>query len=434
MYYTNANGLFNKIDELKLLLSTNSNIDIVCVTETHFSHDILDAEIQIDGFNIYRHDRDFSLDTSKHAISHGGGSIIYVRTDLNVFLTPGSNSAPDSLAVTLETAVGSVCVACIYRSTSLNLSQNSNLSSFLKNICNVNNDHETVLLGDFNLPDVSWETGCVNGGLVGSNKSFLNQERYMNIFNESGLSWYFTTEKTRRRIVNETLQESLLDQVLYTNDALINSCTALPPLGKSDHVSVQVELSVSVDCEDNKEKISKPSWGKISFEELLTFSLKNIDWNFNSMTNVQEMWDELHGKLEAVASIVPATSVYRNNRPVKLPWDSSALKRLRKKKEKAWKQFDHDPTIVNLNFASSTQLVFENEEVKAKVRYEKKITANLKTNCKSFYSYLRNKRKVKTSVPCLNKEDGSRTSGAAESAEVLASAFSSVFVREPFGP
>ena len=413
----------------------NNDIDIICVTETHFSKDILDAEIQIEGYNIFRHDRDFKVNESSFGdVSHGGGSLIYVKNYVNAtYVIPLAN-APDSLAVMINTAIGNLCVACIYRSNSLNLKQNSNLISSLKNICNVDNDYETILVGDFNLPDVSWETGCVNGGIVGNNKAFLNQEKYMNVFSEAGLSWYFTKEATRRRIVKDTLQESLLDQVLFTNDALISSCRTLSPLGKSDHVSVIVELDAALSSKKSSEKIDKPSWGKVSFKELLTFSLENVDWSYSCVNSTQNMWDELHGKLTSVASIVPATPVYRNNRPVKLPWDSTALKRIRKNKDKAWTVFDADPTPANLYFANSKQGIYETEEVKAKLKYEKKITANLKTNCKSFYSYLRNKRKVKSSVPSLDKDDGSRTTSAAESAEVLAGAFSSVFVHEPSGP
>ena len=48
--------------------------------------------------------------------------------------------------------------------------------------------------------------------------------------------------------------------------------------------------------------------------------------------------------------------------------------------------------------------------------------------------YLRNKRKLKTSVPFLDKGDGTRTQCASGSAEVLADAFSSVFIDEPLGP
>ena len=58
----------------------------------------------------------------------------------------------------------------------------------------------------------------------------------------------------------------------------------------------------------------------------------------------------------------------------------------------------------------------------------------MKINCKSLFSYLRNKRQVKSSIPSLDKGDGTRTTNPAEAAEVLADAFSSVFVAEPYGP
>ena len=251
----------------------------------------------------------------------------------------------------IDTAVGNLCIACIYRSNSLNTIQNSNLISCLQSICSIDNDFETILIGDFNLPDVSWDTGCVNGGVVGNNKAFINQNKYMDMFSEAGLSWYFTKEATRRRIVKDVLQESLLDQVLYTNDALISSCRSLSPLGKSDHISVLIELDASLNCRKLNEKIDKPSWGKVSFKELLTCSQETIDWNFSCQGNTQDMWNELHGKLKAVASIVPATPVYRNNRPVKLPWDSSTLKRMRKNKDKAWSVVDADPSIVRVRKA-----------------------------------------------------------------------------------
>ncbi|KAL5258599.1 hypothetical protein ACHWQZ_G009170 [Mnemiopsis leidyi] len=146
------------------------------------------------------------------------------------------------------------------------------------------------------------------------------------------------------------------------------------------------------------------------------------------------MWAELHGKLEAVAATVPAASVYLDNRPVKLPWSTSALKRMRKNKDRAWVEFDINPNEINFSNAISKQHTFEEEEFKAKVKYEKKITSNLKNNCKAFYAYLRNKRQVKSSVVSLDRGDGTRTDTTAEAAEVLATAFSSVFVHEPSGP
>ena len=50
------------------------------------------------------------------------------------------------------------------------------------------------------------------------------------------------------------------------------------------------------------------------------------------------------------------------------------------------------------------------------------------TRC--FYSYIRSKKKVKDHIECLIKSDGTKTSNHAESAEVLAQFFSSVYVKE----
>ena len=413
------------------------SIEVICVTETHFSSDILDAEIYIEGFSMFRKDRDFRIDNSTANISGGGGSIIYVKNCCNASLVNSFLKAPDSLAVNINTSGGLISICCIYRSTSLNLEQNNALISCIKSICSERNDFETLLLGDFNLPNVLWETGSINSNIASKNQFLVTQQKYMDVFNDSGLTWYFTNETTRRRLVKDTLQESLLDQVLYTNDALVNGCKIVSPLGKSDHVGILVELVVSPDTNKClKEKIFKPIWGKISSEELLKFSLKNIDWDYSSTStnDVQDMWAELHGKLETVAAAVPTASVYLDNRPVKLPWSTSALKRMRKNKDKAWAEFDINPSDVNFSYASSKQQTYEVAEVKAKVNYEKKITSNLKQNCKSFYSYLRNKRQVKSSVVSLDRGDGTRTDNSTESAEVLASAFSSVFVHEPPGP
>jgi len=435
IFYTNANGLFNKIDELKCILSVYKSIHVICITETHFNSDILDAEIFIEGFSMFRKDRDFKIDNSTSNISGGGGSIIYIKNSCNASLVSSFLKAPDSLAINVNTSGGLISICCIYRSTSLNLEQNNMLLSCIKNISSEKNVFETIIIGDFNLPNVSWETGSVNSGISSKNQVLMIQQKYIDLFNDSGLTWYFTHETTRRRLVKDTLQESLLDQVLYTNDALVNGCKIVSPLGKSDHVGILVELVVSPNTNKSpKQKILKPIWGKISSEELFNFSMNNIDWDYSCTNNVQDMWVELHSKLESVAAAVPAASVYLDNRPVKLPWSTTSLKRMRKNKDKAWAEFDINPSDINFSCANSKQRIFEVAEIKAKVNYEKKITSNLKQNCKSFYSYLRNKRQVKSSVVSLDRGDGTRTDSSSESAEVLASAFSSVFVREPPGP
>ena len=130
-----------------------------------------------------------------------------------------SERAPDSLALEIDSNKGRYCLACIYRSPSIQL--NKVLISSIKDICKASNTYETILVGDFNLADVSWETGSVKCSELTTNDNLLLQREYMDLFNELGMKWFLTNETTRRRLVNLVLQKSILDQVLYTNEALV---------------------------------------------------------------------------------------------------------------------------------------------------------------------------------------------------------------------
>ena len=306
------------MDELKRFI-VMYGVDIVCVTESHLSEDIKDAEIEINGYSSYRADRDFNLDISNDTISDGGGSIIYCRNRIKAIENKTFKKAPDSVAIDIETTYGKICLACIYRSTSLPDSKNDILLDCIMNICNESNNFETILTGDFNLPDVSWANGLVSGCSV-TNK-FLNlQLEYLDLFTQKGLKWYLTNEITRRRMVAGTLQESLLDQVLSTNDALVSSFKILSPLGKSDHVCINIDLGISFgnDSYVNKEVIRKPCWSKVSKDNILNFSSENINWSYSSYNlNVEEMWKELHGKLSKFIDIVPTARFDSSNQPLK---------------------------------------------------------------------------------------------------------------------
>jgi hypothetical protein len=309
------------------------------------------------------------------------------------------------------------------------------LLSCINDICNVSNTFDTVLIGDFNLPDISWETGSLkNCNSSTNNKSLLQQLEFMDTFNQLGLNWGLVNEITRRRMVQGVLQKSLLDQVLYTNDALVSSVKLLSNLGKSDHVSLKIELGISLKKPSNQNEavVLKPCWSKVLPNDILNYSLKNIDWTYSSDDISSEMmWNELQGKFDKFSSVLPMSRFDSRNKPLNLPWSNSKLKRMRRNKDAAWNSFVECPTKENYSYAFIKDKMYADEEFRLKSNYEKKLTNNLKTNCKGFYSYLRNKRQLKTGVPTLERSDGSRTSSPAESAEALAEAFSSVFVHEP---
>ena len=63
--------------------------------------------------------------------------------------------------------------------------------------------------------------------------------------------------------------------------------------------------------------------------------------------------------------------------------------------------------LANFNFASYEQKVYKNSEIKAKMKYEKKITKCFKSNCKPLFNNLKSKNTFRKSVNELHESDGS---------------------------
>ena len=397
------------MDEIRTCLCVYEDINVICITETHLKNSVLDAEIEIEGYKFFRKDRNFNVKNNDIATknsgvdySSGGGSIIYYRNDINAKIVKDfSEHALDSLAIELDSNIGQFCIACIYRSPNLTAPNNILLSS-IKDICKTSNKFETVVVGDFNLPNVSWDTGNVKCPQVTQNELFLQQMQYVETFNELGMKWFLTNETTKRRLVNGVLQESILDQVLFTNEALVIDVKLLSSFGKSDHVSMKIELGVSLGKEPPPETsvIKKPNWSKVSVNDILDYSYNNIDWYPTSRSLCsQETWDQLYDNLCRFNEIVPIMRCDCSNRPLSPPWNNTPLKRMRCNKDRAWNSFRENPTTENLNYPTLKDKSYSEEEFRLKLEYEKRLTNDLKNNCKGLYSYLRNKRNLKTGIP-----------------------------------
>ena len=116
----------------------------------------------------------------------------------------------------------------------------------------------------------------------------------------------------------------------------------------------------------------------------------NIDWGYSSeYLSVEDMWGELYFKLNDIASNAPKVKikVTSNGKLItKDPWDCTALKRKRRESDAFWAKFDECPTSYNLNIALCKQSELDKKLSQSMIRYEKKITNNMKSNPKAFLS------------------------------------------------
>ena len=87
MLYTNVRSITSgtKREELQVLIKTE-NVDVVGITETWGRVDILDSEMEIPGFKLFRKDRAAVNDKK------GGGVALYVRNALQVVECDDLNS------------------------------------------------------------------------------------------------------------------------------------------------------------------------------------------------------------------------------------------------------------------------------------------------------------------------------------------------------
>ena len=415
----------NKISELSVIAKKPS-IGILCITEGHLNSEICDAEVSIPNFNIFREDREGD--------KKGGGSVIFVKKE---FVAEKLNwfSGTESIAVKVKLPNYELYVVCLYRSPSLRtLEQNEKLLSQIGNIP-TELSNNVIVMGDINLPNIDWKRGIVTCPVGSIDTRFLVQSEFLDLFIAKGLSWFINEQDTRVRKVGNIIQKSTLDQVFANNEALINNVEFQAPLGKSDHVSILVELKLSVNVDFVSSQ--RQNWYKVDANFVLERA-STIDWKYSSDTlSVECMWDEIYQKIISISDQVPLTTLKTNSSGEileKLPYDSSKLVRKRKEKDQAWKAFDDRPYMCTFQNALHKQNEYSKIELEEKLKYEHKIIKSLKINTKRLFRYLKSKSKLRKTVTELTDSSGNRTKSPLETAETLLSFFQSVFQSENYGP
>jgi hypothetical protein len=149
-----------KIDELQSLIQEervkNHSLPFLAVTETWLKSYISDAQLHIPGYVVSRSDRGNRT---------GGGVLLYSHQNLPV---SECESFDDGVceAVFCRFDTIKTCVVVLYRPPNATASSFSSLLSFTSAcIKSVDDDsYDIIVMGDFNLPAIDWETNLVKSG------------------------------------------------------------------------------------------------------------------------------------------------------------------------------------------------------------------------------------------------------------------------------
>ena len=400
----------NKIDELSLRVN-DSMCGIIAVTEVKPKmnrYNISPSELQIEDYVMY-----------ENLSVNGRGIIIYVHKTLKSFKLETNTSFQEAIWVNIVINNSDpLVVGCVYRSPNSSNENNDKLFKMLKTM--TENKSQALVMGDFNLPKIDWNTYLTSSDGNSKESQFLECLRDC-FLNQK------CTKPTRIRLNNEP---SLLDLVLVSNDQSIDNIDYESPLGKSDHRVLQFQYQCSV-RRLNYKKV-KFYYDKADYTAMKEM-LVNINWQDKlNAENIDDNWEQFKNIINSVVDkYVPKKTILMSSvRRIPLSKEQVALIKL---KHKLWDKYCETKSVDDHKKACKVRNKVKNMINKAKKDYEISISQKVKSDPKLTWQYIKSKTKLRVGIPELyvDRDKQKLTRNDKEKADTLSKFFSSVYVQEP---
>ena len=404
----NAQSLKGKMDEFRNLVKEQKP-HIIGITETWGNEDTSDAMFQLEGYNMYRNDRE------DKAYKFGGGTLLYVDKKLGQRECKPFNckSFESNTWCWVTPKQGKkVLVGCIYRSTSSSTVNDINMLLTINLASDMAGRNRLLLMGDFNVPKINWITKNTETGAKPIDRDFMDCVT-------DNILYQHVTTPTRFR-GNE---RSTLDLILTQEEEDIKNINVLQPIGNSDHGVVMAEFICEWKSKNEPKK--RRAYYKGDYI-IITNKLNEIDWTekFRGKT-IQESWNifkEIYKKL--VDEHIPLISPKEYNEP----WMNDKLMKQWKKKYYSWKRFNENNTNQGWSEYKKERDKLRRNIRKARRLFEKNIAKNSGKNKRSFFKYVNSRLTVRPEITTIKNENGQQLENDKDICEVIAKYFNSVYL------
>ena len=419
-------------------LATESNAPWIALTETWLKPEILSAEVQIPGMQLYRADRE----GRKH-----GGCALYVRNDLNSQLvTTHSNRSCDTLIVKIKSL--NLIIIVNYRPPD---AKENEFEEQLKVCQDAIEDitekdpkvKDIFQVGDLNMKCISWPSRKIYAKEV-QNKATEKKQAEM-------LLRYADENFLENCVKSATRGNNILDLCFTNNHTLINNHSMTINHNFSDHNLLETDLRFSFNIERQKKNRENPYKTKVyeydtekgdeedwmRFEKLL--DLIDIEKEFGGAENVERKVKKFYDLLETTTAMVfPKKKAFDTNLETeekgnKIP---KKIRQLMKRKKKVSGQVLSSKSWQK-NFKKMEELKAIEKELdesyKAnRKKKEKEAIKTLLKNPRFFYSYQRTFSKTSDKITGFIDENGEIVTDAFKQSEMLRKQYQSVY-SQPMG-
>ena len=272
IYYTNADSLLNKRDELQTEISAKDP-DFIVITEVYPKSvkptDINRVELELKGYDIIIWE---ATDNSRRMC-------IYHKSELAV------NECKDFKDSRFQESCWCVVnldsnerllLGAIYHSPSSSAINTNKLNMLLHSA--VEKYDYLVLIGDFNFPTIDWDNWSTPHSVNHPEFKFIECLR------DSFLSQVIDS-RTRYR---DGQNSNILDLVILDKPEIFDGVEYYSNLGASDHVSLQINLNCSP--ETNRFDLVKRNYHKGDYDQIRA-DLSTVEWNQIKTMSVNEGYD-----------------------------------------------------------------------------------------------------------------------------------------------
>jgi len=405
----NARDLRNQIKRTALAKELASEkYKIIAITETFWNDTITDGLLLSDPGSprVYNY---ALVHKNRVTKTQGGGVALFVHNSLSFSQVnlPNFTDKLEVLAIDLFSDGAKLAhrFACVYRPPYYDaaaVEKAQLLSDFVNFVCSV--QCPTTLVGDFNLPNIDWESYTISGLDRGEVNATLLDAMLLNDLSQ------FVSEPTRI--------DNVLDLVLSSDPLGISFCSVGTPFATSDHSAVIFELCCQENlCKTNASNSFVLDYKNADYEGMNNF-LCSINWRdiLGNSSNVETKYNAFLSVMGVATEVyVPKRKNNKNN--FRLPKNIRALKA---RKNALWKNRRNDGEAFKK--ANKEYLTKLNEHF-AK-REHKCVNDN---DVKKFYSFVNSKIKSSPGISPLRREDGTLVIEDQEKASLLNEFFASVF-------
>ena len=396
----------NKLDELRVLVSVD-NPDILLVSESWCNSLVCDKELEIEGYIMFRCDRVSN--------ARGGGVLCYAKNHLRPMAFTPSVEIPEMVWCTIADSRGKkLYVGVIYNSRNRNIVDAGNNEKII-DLLHALNGKNIVFMGDLNYSDIDWTTMTASSEISSS---------FCNALEENFLS----------QVVTECTRENAILDLLITNDReSIKTIEVLDNFSSSDHSMITSEIAFEVKPRQ-KEYRSVYEYSKAKVQELRQ-EMMAMDWNSLLKDNTNTCWKSFKdGLLALEEKFVPKKLVNSDTSQRKL-WINNRVRQAVERRQKLYKKYKNEKHPAYCKAKITAAKVVK----KAKKEYEQKLAQNIKIDKKSFFAYVRSKKKSAVTVGPLVDGHGNLCDHPQQMVEIFNKEFCSVFseeddTEEPFIP